>query len=224
MPESLIDVESKERLQHYVSTVQALYRRSTAQGKEPRNTYLLCDDTAYNDQFMRCAPLKEVFLNGRNFNMTCILVLQYLMKVGPDLRGNADFVFVFWDSNRKNQEKIWQFWFNMMPKKVFEKVFFEVTQNYSCLVMDVRRSATSRDWHDCVFWYKSKLPNEIPSFSMCDQDFFELDKYCKARDVEERQVKNSAQERVWMLGPDGQICGGASTMQTVEASNVTYED
>ena len=117
MPSALIDRQSPERLQQFIAVVNSLYDKAITMGKEPRRSYLLCDDTAFDDKFMRCKTLSEVFLNGRNFGMTCILVLQYIMKVGPDLRGNADFVFVFWDNNSKNQEKIREFWFNMMPKK-----------------------------------------------------------------------------------------------------------
>jgi hypothetical protein len=203
MPASLIDRQSVERLDQYVSTVNSEYDKAVALGKKPKTTYLLCDDTAYDDKFMRCKTLSEVFLNGRNFGMTCILVLQYLMKVGPDLRGNADFVFIFWDNN--TQDKIYDFWFRMMPKHVFKEVFAACTQDFSCLVLDVRKSATSRDWHDCVFWYKAKLPGEIEPFTMCDPDFFRLNDYCRARDADERRAKSSNSDTVWRLGPDGNI-------------------
>ncbi len=210
MPTALIDTQSPERLTHFVSVVKTLYEKASNQGQATRNSYLLCDDTAFDDKFMRCKTLGEVFLNGRNFGMTCVLVLQYLMKVGPDLRGNADFVFVFWDNNTKNQDKIWEFWFNMMPKKVFKEVFAECTRNFSCLVMDVRKSATSRDWHDCVFWYKAALPDTIPPFTMCDPDFFRLTEFCKASDIDDRNAKGGSAECVWRLGPDGKIFDTAS--------------
>ncbi len=212
MPSALIDRQSPERLQQFVAVVNSLYDKAITMGKEPRRSYLLCDDTAFDDKFMRCKTLSEVFLNGRNFGMSCIIVLQYLMKVGPDLRGNADFVFVFWDNNAKNQEKIREFWFNMMPKKTFQDVFNECTKNYSCLVMDVRKSATSRDWHDCVYWYKARLPEDIEPFTMCDHDFFKLNDHCQARDCEQRKIKESSSERVWRLGPDGKIFDAPSCL------------
>lgn len=203
MPPVFIDQQSPERLEHFVKTVNGLYDKAVMNGKPVRQCYFVGDDVAFDEKFMRCKPLKEIFLNGRNFGMTCILVLQYLMKVGPDLRANADFVFLFWDNNMKNQEKAWEFWFNMMGKDEFREAFSTCTKNYSCLVMDVRASATSRDWHDCVYWYKAKLPEEIPPFTTCHRDYFRLNDYCQARDYEERKIKESGKERIWRIGPDG---------------------
>lgn len=225
MPDVMIDKQSPDRLEAFVTLINSLYDRATTQGKETRKTYLLCDDTAYDEKFMRCKTLSEIFLNGRNFGCTCILVLQYLMKVGPDLRGNADFVFVFWDNNSKNQDKIWEFWFNMMPKKTFKEVFSECTRDYGVLVMDVRRSATSRDWHDCVYWYKARQPEDISAFTLCDADFFRLNDFCKVDDSEDRKMRDATQDRVWRLGPDGRIFDAPTWVQRQsKISNRTDQD
>jgi hypothetical protein len=215
MPPCLIDKQSPERLQEFVTIVNTFYDKAVAASKPTRNCFLLCDDTAYDDKFMRCKTLSEVFLNGRNFGMTCLLVLQYIMKVGPDLRGNADFVFAFYDNNSKIQDKLYEFWFNMMPKATFKEVFARCTQDFSCLVLDVRKSATSRDWKDCVFWCKARLPDDIPAFTMCDDDFFRLNDYCKATDSDQRRLRETASDRVWRLGPDGNIFD----VQTIAPNN-----
>ena len=224
MPDVMIDKQSSERLDAYVQMINKLYDKCTAQDKPTKKTFLLCDDTAYDDKFMRSKTLSEIFLNGRNFGCTCLLVLQYLMKVGPDLRGNADFVFVFWDNNGKNQDKIHEFWFNMMPKSTFKEVFAECTKDYGVLVMDVRASATSRDWHDCVFWYKGRTPSEIPSFSLCDKDFFKLNDYCRVEDHEDRKLKEATQDRVWRLGPDGRIFDAPTWVQSAAKPDADAND
>lgn len=201
MPRSFIDHQSPERLEEFVTIVNAEFDKAMARGREPRSVYLLCDDVAYDDKFMRCKTLQEVFLNGRQFNCTCVMVAQYIMKCSPSLRGNSDYVFCFWDNNQRNQEKIWEYWFNMMPKPLFKEVFQECTRDYGVLVMDVRASATSRDWHDCVFWYKAD-PEAIEPFTLCDPDFFRLDDYCRVDPNDARNLDNSKQDRVWRLGPD----------------------
>lgn len=205
IPSLFIDKQSPERLDQYVKMVNSTYDKSISQAKDPKKTFLVCDDTAFDRKFMNCKTLSEVFLNGRNFGLTCILVLQYLMKVGPELRCNADFVFVFWDNNKKNQDRLHEFWFNMMPKTQFNEVFSTCTKDYSCLVMDVRKSATSRDWHDCVFWYKATLPDDIPSFQMCEPDFFKMNDYCKVVESEDRKIQEIAVGGVCRLGPDGKV-------------------
>lgn len=215
MPDLMIDKQSPERLEQFVKTINTLYDKATTQGKQTKASYLLCDDTAFDDKFMRSKSLSEIFLNGRNFGCTCVLVLQYLMKVGPELRSNADFVFIFWDNNRKNMDRLWEFWFSQLPKKTFFEVFAECTRDYGVLVIDVRKSATSRDWHDCVFWYKARKPEDIEPFSMCDRDFYRMTDYCKLADSDERRFKEaSANERVWRLGPDGQLFDAPTWVQS----------
>lgn len=201
MPSLFIDKQSPERLEGFVKLVNKTYDRDISRGKPTKKTYLVCDDTAFDDKFMRCVTLQEIFLNGRQFGTTCIVAVQYVMKCSPSLRSNADFVFCFWDNNRKNQEKIWEYWFNMMPKKVFLEVFAECTKNYGVLVMDVRASATSRDWHDCVFWYRAKT--DTPPFTLCDADFFRLQDHCSINEEDTKRIRADTSNRVWRLGPDG---------------------
>lgn len=211
MPTMFIHKQSPEKLEQYVTMVNQMYDKAIALGQPTRTSYLICDDTAFDHKFMRCKTLQEVFLNGRQFGLTCVIVAQYIMTISPALRGNSDFVFVFWDNNSKNQDKIWEFWFNMMDKKTFREVFSACTRDFSCLVMDVRASATSRDWHECVFWYKART--QPPPFTFCDRDFFLLDDYCKVQDSETRQIKQSGRERVWRLGLDGRIFDAPSCLE-----------
>jgi len=201
MPSMFIDKQSPERLENYVKLVNNTYDKDIARGRTPRKTYLICDDTAFDDKFMRCTTLQEIFLNGRQFGTTCIVAVQYVMKCSPSLRSNADFVFCFWDNNKKNQEKIHEYWFNMMPRKVFLEVFSECTKDYGVLVMDIRASATSRDWHDCVFWYKADP--EVPAFTFCDPDFFLMADYCAINEMDGKRMQAETRDRVWRLGPDG---------------------
>jgi hypothetical protein len=210
MPNLFIHRQSPERLEAFVTTVNQTYDKAIAVGKPTRASFLICDDTAFDRQFMRCKTLQEVFLNGRQFGLTCVIVAQYIMTISPALRGNSDFVFVFWDNNAKNQDKIWEFWFNMMDKKTFKEVFAACTQGYSCLVMDVRASATSRDWHDCVFWYKANT--KPPPFTFCDRDFFLLNDHLRVGDSATRTIKASSRETVWRLGLDGRIFDAPSCM------------
>lgn len=208
MPSAFIDVQSPERLEQHVSMAKAMYNRASTKGEPTRASFVVLDDTAFDDRFMRCKPLQELWMNGRQFGCTCLCVSQYIMKCSPTLRCNSDFVFLFWDNNQKNQEMLWKYWGGMMDKATFYEVFSECTQDYSVLVIDVRRSATSRDWRDCVFWYKADTAPR--QFSLCDKDFFKLDKYCRVEDAEEREVKATTTNKIMRLGPDGLLYNTAS--------------
>jgi len=203
VPRCFIVPPSVEVLDEFITTVKTEYKRDSRRGREPRNTFLVCDDTAFDVKFMRSKTLSEVFMNGRNFNNTTILVLQYLMKIGPDLRSNADFVFVFYDNNTTNLKNIYNFWFSHMPKAVFKKVFDECTKDHGVLVVDVRRAATSRDWHDCVFWYRARETKDIPPFRLCVPDMYRLESFCVPSEPEEDVEPHMPRDGVLRLGPDG---------------------
>jgi energy-coupling factor transporter ATP-binding protein EcfA2 len=208
MPRAFIDEQSPERVEAFLKLIQNRYEKSARSTVEPRQTYMLCDDTAFDTRFMRCKPLSEMFLNGRQFGCTCLVVLQYMMKVGPDLRGNADFVFVFWDNNTENQKKLHKFWFSMMSFDTFKDVFGKCTRDHGCIVIDVRRSNKARSWRECVFWYQARLPSELGSFMMCEPDFFRIGQYCMPDDIIERDANV---EKVWRMGPDGNVFDVQST-------------
>jgi hypothetical protein len=206
IPELFIDKQSPQRLEHFVRTVNANYNRDVGRSRDPRRTFLFCDDCAFDNKFMRSKTISEVFLNGRQFATTCVLLLQYAFTVGPSIRMNSDFVFCFWDNSIKAQETYHSYFFNMMPKQTFKDVFSECTKDYGCLVMDVRKSATSRDWHDCVFWYKATAPDAIAPFQLCDRDFFRLTDYCRRAADETKAIADKTEnDRVWRLGPDGKL-------------------
>lgn len=203
MPEQFVHPPDIPMLETFIRNVNVLYDKAIEQGKKPKNAYLICDDCAFDKQFMQSKPLNEVFLNGRNFNITCILVLQYLKNVGPALRQNADFVFVFWNNNEDVQRDIYKYWFSQMGSfKLFKEVFEDCTVDYAVLVLDVRRSAVSRDWHDCVYWYKAKESQYVDPFIMCNRDFFKLSEYCKP----DNTFKNSHNDKkCWRLLPNGNL-------------------
>lgn len=153
MPRSFIAEQSPERLGIFLRMIKRLADKATREGREPRGSFLFCDDTAFDDKFMRCKALSEVFLNGRHSGVTVCLTLQYVMKIAPDTRSNADYVFVAYTNNMGDRKKIREAWFAMLTPKEFDELFDEATKNYGVLVLDSRASATSRDWRNCIFWY-----------------------------------------------------------------------
>jgi hypothetical protein len=204
LPRAFVRPPDIDRLQHFVGVMKAQFASANRRGTSPKNGIMMGDDLAYNTKLMKCNALLETFLNGRNYGITCLLVLQYIMKVGPDFRSNADYVFVFWDNNSKNQDKIHEFWFNMMPKDTFRDAFATCTRDYAVLVMDVRQSATSRDWHDCVFWYKAPEMGAQEPFRLCQRDMDLIADYCEIEDPEAQQMA-AANAQIWRLGPNGEV-------------------
>lgn len=201
MPRQFIEKQSIDGLQSYMDYVKDKYDKDDATGKEKKKTYIICDDTAFDEKFMNSTTLKELMMNARQFGMFRMLVLQYLMTIKPGLRSNADFVFVFWDNNSANQKKIHINWFGMVPYPKFRELFSMATQNFGTIVIDVRKSAISRDWHDCVFWYRAK--EEHPTFQMCQPDFFKLGR--RTMVSEDRKPDQASSSRVRLIDTDGNV-------------------
>lgn len=173
-------------------------------GETPRRSFILCDDCAARaktpkDDFYKSAPMEETFLNGRHDDIMCGVITQHIHKAPTYMRGNSDYVFVYYDSNRKNQDKIYDYWCGMMSKKEFKEVYEMCTENYGCLVIDLKQAATSRDWHNCIFWLRAD--KKIPPFRMCDNDFFKLTDAV----FETSRVVKPAGPYIKRLGPDGKV-------------------
>lgn len=201
MPRAFIDDESIARVESFNKFVIGLYERACSEGKAPKQSYLFCDDTAFNDRFMRSKALSNIFLNGRQFGTSCTIIAQYIKKMPPDMRSNADFIFVFWEINRTIRKIIYEYWFSMMTRDEFESVFSACTRDFGVLVLDVRASIRARDWHDCVFWFKAKLPEELGEYKMCEDDFYRMGDYC----FPSGGARADPDDPVWRMGPDGNI-------------------
>jgi hypothetical protein len=201
MPRQFIEKQSIDGLQNYVDYVKQKYDDDDANGKTKKKAYIICDDTAFDEKFMNSTTLKELMMNGRQFGMFRMLVLQYLMTIKPGLRSNADFVFVFWDNNTANQKKIHANWFGMVPFPRFRELFSLATQNHGVIVIDVRKSAVSRDWHDCVSWYRAR--QEQSAFQMCKADFFKLGQRTMVN--VDRKPEQASGSRVRLIDIDGNV-------------------
>ena len=96
-----------------------------------------------------------VFNEGRHYQLTFILTMQYCLGIQPELRSNFDFIFMLGEDFVNNRKKLYEHYAGMFPSRdVFEQVFLQVTNNYGCMVIDNRLRTT--DIKKKVFWYKAK--------------------------------------------------------------------
>lgn len=163
MPENIITEPSSERLEQFIQD-----RKNEKGDSVLRPSLLAGDDFSGHDfsghkRFVHSsASLKAACIQSHRLNMTCILVLKYIMQTRPVLRDNADFVFISGHFNTIEQNKIWEWWFSAIEKDVFREVLKTFTDNYSFLVVNVRKAAHAHDWRNCFFYYKVKTPIKNP--------------------------------------------------------------
>lgn len=120
---------------------------------------LLLDDCADNKKVINSKSIGTLCRNGRHLGMLMIVAIQYAIDIGPAIRSNIDFAFIFRENRLSDRKKIFDNYAAAFPDfGTFCKVLDEVTaEDHCCLV--IRNTATSNKLEDCVFWWKApKFP------------------------------------------------------------------
>jgi len=126
-------------------------------GLLPKNRFFIVLDDMLADanSWKRDQTIKQIFMNGRHYNIFFVLTMQYATGIPPDLRNNIDYVFVFNEPSIKNRKKIYEDYAGMIPSfDHFQSILDKCTENYECLVIKTA-AGTSSNIRDLVFWYKA---------------------------------------------------------------------
>lgn len=171
-------------------------KRRVKAGKRPIDTraWLIMDDClAHAGSWKKSETVAEIFYNGRHFDLFYILTMQYPLGIGPDLRINFDFVFLFGENYSNIRRKIFEHYAGMFPNyNAFEKVFAKVTKNFGCMVINNREKSDVIS--DVVYWWRAE-DAEIKeylgakSFTSCHKKWFNKD-YAKKDRAEKGKFSN----------------------------------
>jgi hypothetical protein len=120
------------------------------------NFFIVLDDLLHDAQnWKREKTIKNIFFNGRHFNLFFILTMQYPLGITPELRSNIDYVFVFNEPSYKNRRKLYDDYFSVIPSfDYFCNILDACTKDHECLV--VKLNGTSNKLEDQIFWYKAE--------------------------------------------------------------------
>jgi hypothetical protein len=119
--------------------------------------------------------LSELLLNGRHYGITYMITLQDPLGVGPQMRGNFDYVFILADDNFKNIQRIYENYAGIFPtKESFAKTFSALTQDFGCMVL-VNRGVRN-DFFDKVFWFKANM-DELDLDKFRSKPFIDFHRY-----------------------------------------------
>ena len=120
---------------------------------DPR-AFLILDDCLYDASWTKDKNVRSLFMNGRHYNETFIITMQYCMGIPPSLRTNVDFVFILRENLINNRKKLYEQYAGMFPSfDIFCQVMDQCTENYECIV--IHNNAKSNKLEDQVFWYKA---------------------------------------------------------------------
>ena len=144
-------------IKHQAKVIGKLKGEEKENFSNPDNSvFMLLDDCMYDNKWTRNEIMRCVFMNGRHYRILFLLTLQYCMDLPPSLRGQIDYLFILRENIIQNRKKLYEHFFGIFPTfDSFNEVLNQCTENYECLVLNVR--STSNKIEDCVFWYKAKV-------------------------------------------------------------------
>ncbi len=120
---------------------------------DPR-AVLVMDDCLGNNDWKNMNSMREILFNGRHYMLTYILAIQYSKGIGPDLRGNFDYIFLLNEDFQSNLKRLYEEYAGMFPNYyVFYQVFKKCTEDYKCMVIDNRKP--DANIKNKVFWFKA---------------------------------------------------------------------
>lgn len=124
-------------------------------------TLVVFDDCMYaKGSFHRDDNFREILMNGRHYNITLIITMQYCMDLHPSLRSQFDFVFAFKDNIRQNLESLWRAFFGIVDTlQNFRTIMQNCTENRHCMVID--NTSLSNNIEDVLFFYRASLHGDF---------------------------------------------------------------
>jgi hypothetical protein len=129
---------------------------------DPRSVFIMDDCLTTASQWIKDPNIISIFNEGRHYQLTYILSLQYSIGIPPNLRSNIDFVFLLGEDNYNNRKRLYENFAGILPsRELFEMVFSELTNDYGCMVINNR--IRSNDLRKKVFHFRS---NKTPDFKL----------------------------------------------------------
>jgi hypothetical protein len=130
--------------------------------KDPRLILIMDDCMSSKGSWVKEQQIAELFFNGRHYDLSFILTMQYAVGIPPEMRSNLDFIFLLAEDFISNRRKLFDHYAGMFPSfDVFNYVFTQITSDYGCMVINNRIHSTNIT--DKVFWYKAK---DTPNFTI----------------------------------------------------------
>lgn len=146
-----------------------LYRQEEMQNKNvdkakigkrvDRRIFLVMDDClSSKTTWAKDKPIQEMFYNGRHYEITFVLTMQFPLGIGPELRCNFDYIFLLAEDFVSNQKRLFDHYAGMFPNfDSFRSVFLELTSDFGCMVISNRGNRQS--FLDKVFCYTAEETN-----------------------------------------------------------------
>jgi len=126
---------------------------------DPR-AFLILDDCQCIKDWTKKEIIREIFFNGRHYNLMFLITMQYSLGIPPELRTNVDYSFIFAETNIGNRKRLYENYAGVIPNfEMFNRLMNLCTKNHECLVID--NTSTSTELEDRVYWYKAEFHEQF---------------------------------------------------------------
>ena len=151
-PRSFIyDEVDTERIEKIADTQTKLRKKKT---EGDYSSCLIFDDCGYDKSITRKKIIKKIFCNGRHLKILLVMTVQYCKDIPPDLRSNADYVFILKENVQENKKKLWKEYAGIVDDfDTFNQIMNSCTDNRGVLVID--NTSISNDLTENLFWYRA---------------------------------------------------------------------
>lgn len=161
VPDTFIHFEFSGDLVKKILSRQTFMReKAKERAKEGKETnvkaFLIMDDClADKGNWAKDKMIFELLFNGRHYQITYILTMQFPLGIKPELRTNFDYVFLLKDDAFTNQKRIYEHYASMFPCfDAFRQVFTQLTADYGCMVINNAGDNTG-DSIDKIQYYRA---------------------------------------------------------------------
>lgn len=156
--------------------------------------FAIYDDITYDKSFLKDKATRELFMNGRHYGILIMITCQYLMDIGPDLRGQIDYVITLKDNIKNNRKKLYEYFAGVFPTfAAFDKTFVTCTDNREALV--IFNGSLEHDIRKCVFFYLAEPDCE---YTLGSDDYWTYSKSNYIGDENENTLDEQEAEFVGM--------------------------
>lgn len=163
-------------------------KNKSAGGREVDTRFILVmDDCLYDNKWQRTTEMRNIFMNGRHFGVTFLLSMQYVIGIGPNLRTNIDYIFIFRDSSPANQKKLFDNFGGISGDFKLFQLLMQNLAEYECLV--ICTDASLVNFEDQVMYWKA---SERPPFRFGSVAFWKKD--AKIKEAKKQREQSTLDE------------------------------
>lgn len=153
-----------KKLVAYQDKKSAYFTSKNMDTPVPYRVTIVIDDCGSDRKFMNSAVIKDLMSNGRHYNVSVVLIVQYINQIPMENRDQMDYIGMLYTANTKGIKKIHDEYVNMCSLKTFERLLSVTTQNRGLCWIDNTKNPT----HVNEVVYFTRSDYELSEKPICD--------------------------------------------------------